>query len=145
MLFKMYLIGRFFYLKRIKILSKILYHIQKLIFNSSIPHSTIIGKNSTFAYGGIGVVIHSKAILGDSVMIGQGCTIGGRGKGRGIPEIGNKVYIGPGSRILGGVKIGDNVIVAPNSVVLIDVPANSIIAGVPGKIIKSNIKIDEYL
>lgn len=145
MLYKLYLFGRYFESKNIKLISKLIYHFQKFLYNSSIPHSTIIGKNCQFAYGGIGVVIHSKARLGNNVMIGQGITIGGRGKGRGVPNIGNSVYIGPGARILGGVRVGNNVVIAPNAVVINHVPDNTIVGGVPAKVLRDNIDIGEYL
>src|SRR5690606_16914369 len=53
--------------------------------------------------------------------------------------IGENVWIGENSRILKGVTIGDNSIVAANTVVTKDVPANSIVAGNPGKIVKTDI------
>lgn len=50
--------------------------------------------------------------------------------------IGNNVWIGDKATVLAGVHIGDNVIVGANSVVTKDVPSNSVVAGVPAKIIK---------
>lgn len=50
--------------------------------------------------------------------------------------IGNNVWIGDKVTILGGVHIGDNVIIGANSVVTKDVPSNTIVAGIPAKIIK---------
>lgn len=51
--------------------------------------------------------------------------------------IGDNVWIGDKATILGGVKIGNNVIIAANAVVTKDIPSNSLVAGVPAKIIKS--------
>ena len=56
--------------------------------------------------------------------------------------IGNRVFIGAGSIILPGVKIGDEVVIGAGSVVAKDVPAKSVVAGVPAKHICS---LDEYL
>ena len=53
--------------------------------------------------------------------------------------IGENVWVGSNVRIQKGVKIGDNAIIAANSVVTKDVPANSIAAGNPAKIVKENI------
>ncbi len=52
--------------------------------------------------------------------------------------IGNNVSLTVGSMVIGKVTIGDNVTVAPNSVVIKDVPSNSVVSGVPAKIIKHN-------
>ncbi|TMN77037.1 MULTISPECIES: serine acetyltransferase [unclassified Pseudoalteromonas] len=111
-----------------------------LVFNSVVPPTAVIGRNSKFAYGAIGVVLHAKCIIGDKVIIGQGVTIGRQLDPDGVPVIGDNVYISAGARILGGITIGNNVIIGANSVVIRDVPPNSIVAGVPAKIIKT---IDE--
>lgn len=55
--------------------------------------------------------------------------------------IGNNVFIGMNSIILPGVTIGDNVIIGAGSVVAKDIPANSVCAGVPARVIKT---MDEY-
>lgn len=127
----------------IPILPRIIYNLQFLIFNSSVPYKCKIGEKTTFAYGGIAVVIHERAIIGKRCVIGQNVTIGGRSKKYEVPVIGDHVYIGAGARILGDVVIGDNVIIGANAVVVNDIPDNSIAAGVPAKVIKNNINIDE--
>ena len=53
-----------------------------------------------------------------------------------IIQIGDNVYIGTGTTILGPVSIGSNVVIAAGSVVVKDIPDNSLVAGVPAKIIK---------
>lgn len=52
------------------------------------------------------------------------------------PIIGDNVGFGPGAKVLGNVSIGDNCFIAANSVVVKDIPANSIVGGVPGRILK---------
>ena len=108
-----------------------------LIFNSVVPYTCKIGSESRFAYGGIGVVIHGRAVIGSKVIIGQGVTIGRQLDPEGVPVIGNNVYISAGARILGGITIGDNVIVGANAVVIRDVPPNSVVAGVPARVIRN--------
>ncbi|HEK19633.1 MULTISPECIES: serine O-acetyltransferase [unclassified Mucilaginibacter] len=138
-------VANFLYRHKIPLLPKILYYIQFLMFNSSVPASTQIGKKSTFAYGGIGVVIHARALIGNGCVIGQGITIGGRSKKVEVPKIGNNVYLGAGCRILGDIVIGDEVVIGPNSVVLTDVPSGSIVVGVPGKVVKSGILMRDFV
>ncbi len=72
-------------------------------------------------------------------MIGSNVTIGGRSKSANVPIIGDNVYIATGAKILGDIKVGDNSIIGANAVVIEDVPKNSIVAGIPAKVIKSNI------
>lgn len=55
-------------------------------------------------------------------------------------KIGDHVWIGMRSIILKGVTIGDNVVIAAGSVVTKDVPSNTLVAGIPAKVIKSNVK-----
>ena len=89
---------------------------------------------------GTGVVIGETAVIGDDVMIYQGVTLGGTGAARGKrhPTIGNNVMIGCGAKVLGPFKVGDNVRIAANSVVLNEVPPNSTVVGVPGRVVRLN-------
>ena len=132
------------YVKKIPILPKIIYYLQFFMFNSSVPYKCKIGNHTKFAYGGIGTVIHERATIGNHCLIGQGVTIGGKSKQYEVPQIGNFVYIAAGVRILGNVKIGNNIIIGANAVVTKDIPDNCMVAGVPAKIIKKNIKVSDY-
>ena len=61
-----------------------------------------------------------------------------------MPVIGDNVHISAGARILGPIRIGNNVIIGANAVVVKDVPDNCIVAGVPAKIIKDNISLEDF-
>lgn len=106
-----------------------------LLHSCDIPPATRLGEGVTFAHRGIGIVINSKAIIGDNCHIFHGVTIGGRGgkHDNDQPIIGNNVFIGCNASILGGVTIGDNVVIGANAVVLSDVPENATVVGVPAK------------
>lgn len=139
-LIKLHRVGSLIHRKGLHRTAKVFYYINFLLFNSSVPMSVQIGQGSKFAYGGIGVVINGKARIGRDCMIGQGITIGGRGPDRpGSCMIGDNVYISAGVRILGPVIIGDYAIIAPNAVVLHDVPAGTIVGGIPAKVLRSGI------
>lgn len=133
---RFYRYAHYFYQKKIPLLPLIIKYFIFLIFNSVVPYTSIIGKDSKFAYGGIGVVIHGRAVIGKKVIIGQNVTIGRQLDPKGVPVVGDNVYISAGSRILGDVKVGNNVIVGANAVVIKDVPDNCIVAGVPAKVIR---------
>jgi len=89
---------------------------------------------------GMGVVIGETAIVGDDVLIYQGATLGGTGleKGKRHPTIGNNVVIGAGAKVLGNITVGDNSYIGANAVVIKDVPPNSTVVGVPGRITKQD-------
>lgn len=140
-----YRFGNWFSKKNVPIIPKLCKLIIRIFFNSAVDPETEIGKNCVFAYGGIGVVVHKRTKIGNNVIIGQNVTIGGKSKIYDVPIIGDNVYIGPGVRILGNIHIGNEVIIGANCVVITDVPANSIVAGIPGKIIKNNIIYSEYV
>ena len=94
-----------------------------------------IGKG-IFIDHGMGVVIGETSVIGENVTLFQGVTLGGTGKEKGKrhPTLGNNVVVGAGAKILGNIRIGDNVSVGANAVVLEDVPPNSTVVGVPGRI-----------
>jgi len=129
---------------KIPFLPKLAYYLIFLLYNSIIPSTAQIGKGSNLNYGGIGVVIHPHAIIGENVIIGANVTIGGNFNGS-RPSIGNNVYIATGAKIL-GATIGNNVIIGANSVVTKDIPDNTVVAGVPGKVIRPiNLTEEEFL
>ncbi len=73
--------------------------------------------------------------LGKNCTVYQGVTIGAKLPfHKEYPKIGNNVYIGAGSTILGGITIGNNVIIGAKTMVLKDIPSNSIVIGNPAKI-----------
>lgn len=106
-----------------------------------------IGKRF-FIDHGMGVVIGETAVVGDDVLLYQGVTLGGTGleKGKRHPTIGNNVVIGGGAKVLGNITVGDNSYIGANAVVIKDVPPNSTVVGVPGRITRQDgKKIDVLL
>ena len=94
---------------------------------------------------GMGVVIGETTEIGNNVTIYQGVTLGGVSikKGKRHPTIGNNVIIGAGSKILGPLEIGDNSKIGANSVVINDIPSNSTVVGIPGKVVSQTSSSDE--
>jgi serine O-acetyltransferase len=85
---------------------------------------------------GMGVVIGETAEIGENVTIYHGVTLGGTSwkKEKRHPTIGNNVVIGAGAKVLGPFKVGDNSRIGAGSVVVNEVPENSVVVGVPGRV-----------
>ncbi len=84
----------------------------------------------------MGVVIGETAEIGDCVTLYHGVTLGGVSwrKEKRHPTLGNHVVVGAGAKVLGPIVIGDYSRIGANSVVVKDVPPNSVVVGVPGRI-----------
>lgn len=110
----------------------------EIITGISIPASVSIGHSFYIGHFG-GIIINSNAIIGDNCNISQGVTIGvsGQGERRGVPQIGNSVYIGANSVVAGKIIVEDNVIVGACSLVISDVKLNSVVLGVPAIVIST--------
>lgn len=100
-----------------------------------------IGKG-LFIDHGAGVIIGETTIIGDNCTLYQDVTLGGTGKehGKRHPTLGNNVMVSAGAKVLGSFKIGDNSKIGSGSVVLEEVPPNSTVVGVPGRVVKRNDK-----
>lgn len=93
------------------------------------------------------ITINPSVKLGQNINIHKGVTIGqeNRGKRKGTPIIGNNVWIGVNSTIVGKITIGDDVLIAPNSYVNCNIPSHSIVIGNPCKIISKNNATENYI
>lgn len=134
-----YRLDRFFYLLlgrgwsgiRI-ILSPIFFLFRPWFGISEIHYRAEIGKGLIVLHPDLGVVISSKAIIGDHLTLVGGNCIGGRKKlSPGDLLIGDHVSLGANAVILGPVKVGNYVEVGAGAVVVKDVPDHAIVAGVP--------------
>lgn len=125
--------------RKIPLLPHFLMWLGRLFTGIEIHPAAKIG-TKFFIDHGFGVVIGETAEVGDNVTIYQGVTLGGNGKecGKRHPTIGSNVVIGAGAKLLGSFTVGSNVNIGANSVVLSDVPDNSTVVGIPGRVVKMN-------
>lgn len=132
-------IANFLVKARIPFLPRFISQVGKFFTGIEIHPAAVIGRGF-FIDHGMGVVIGETTIIGENVTIYQGVTLGGTGKEKGKrhPTIGNNVVIGAGAKVLGNITIGDNSYIGSNAVVIKDVPHNSTVVGVPGRITRQD-------
>jgi serine O-acetyltransferase len=120
---------------KIPVLPRLISQFARFLTGIEIHPGARIGKG-LFIDHGMGVVIGETSIIGDNVTLFQGVTLGGTGKEKGKrhPTLGNNVVVGTGAKILGNINVGDNVNIGANAVVIKDIPANSTVVGVPGRV-----------
>ena len=122
---------------KVPFLPRYISYLTRILTGIEIHPKAKIG-NRFFIDHGEGVVIGETTIIGDDVLIYQQVTLGGIGSehGKRHPTIGNNVIIGAGAKVLGNITLGDNVRIGAGSVVLEDVPENSTVVGVPGRVVQ---------
>lgn len=134
-----YRIANFVYHLKIPVLKQLLQVVcllwQKIIeilTGVSIPASAEIGHSFYIGHFG-GIIINAKTNIGNNCNISQGVTIGvsGLNENRGVPKIGDNVYLAVNSVVAGNICVGDNVLVSACSLVIKDIESNCIVAGVP--------------
>jgi len=132
----LYRIAHFFWTLEMPFIPRYISDIARELTAIEIHPGADIGSDF-FIDHGAGVVIGETAEIGSNVTIYAGVVLGGTSieKKKRHPTLGNNVVVGTGAKLLGPITIGDNVRIGANSVVVIDVPDNSVVVGVPGKII----------
>jgi serine O-acetyltransferase len=131
-----YRLNHWLWLHQLKLLARWGSSIARLFTGVEIHPGASLG-SGIFIDHALGVVIGETARVGDDVTIYQGVTLGGTSleRGRRHPTIGSRVTIGAGAKILGPITIGDDSRIGANAVVVGSVPANSVVVGIPGRII----------
>src|SRR2546421_1493588 len=110
-------------------------HVGRFMTGIEIHPAARIG-HGLFIDHGMGVVIGETAEIGDNVTLLQGVTLGGTSlkREKRHPTLGNNVTVGAGAKVIGGFTIGDNSRGGAGSVVVREVPTNSDVVGVPGRV-----------
>ncbi len=112
--------------------AKLLYRYYLIVYGLEISYEAKIGKGLYIGHPYC-ITVNPKAVLGEYCSLHRGVLIGeeNRGKRKGVPTIGNRVWMGINSVIIGSITIGDDVLIAPNSFVNCDVQSHSIVFGNP--------------
>lgn len=129
-------VAHFFYKIGLPFIPRYISHVSRQMTGIEIHPGAKIGKDFFIDHGG-GVVIGETAEIGDNCLLYQGVTLGGTSdvREKRHPTLEDNVVIGAGAKIIGPITIGNNVKIGANSVVINDVPDNSVVVGIPGKIV----------
>ena len=110
----------------------------EVITGITLPYAATIGEGLYIGHYS-GIIISPETVIGKQCNISQGVTIGvsGRGAHRGVPTIGNRVYMAAGAVIAGGINVGDAAVIGANSLVVTDVKEGTTVLGVPAKMVSA--------
>ena len=115
--------------------ARFLSHVSRFVTGIEIHPAARLGPG-LFIDHGMGVVIGETAEVGENVTLLQGVTLGGTSlkREKRHPTLGNNAVVGAGAKIIGAFKIGDGSRIGAGSVVVREVPTNSVVVGVPGRV-----------
>ncbi|EKN69193.1 serine O-acetyltransferase [Neobacillus bataviensis LMG 21833] len=129
-------IAHAFFNSKLFFLARVISQVSRFFTGIEIHPGAKIGRRF-FIDHGMGVVIGETCEIGDNVTIYQGVTLGGTGKEKGKrhPTIKDNVLIATGAKVLGSITVGENSKIGGGSVVLKEVPPNSTVVGIPGRVV----------
>ena len=132
----MHRIAHWFWINGLFFLGRFTSQVSRFITGIEIHPGAKIGRKF-FIDHGMGVVIGETAEIGDNVTMYHGVTLGGVtwDKIKRHPTIGDNVVIGSGAKVLGPFTVGANSKIGSNSVVVKEVPPNSSVVGIPGRVV----------
>lgn len=135
----MHRVAHWLYNKRLFFIARFISHVSRFLTGIEIHPGAKIGKG-VFIDHGMGVVIGETAEVGDYVTLYQGVVLGGSGKEKGKrhPTIEDHVVIATGAKVLGSFRVGAHAKIGAGAVVLREVPPNSTVVGIPGRVVKEN-------
>lgn len=109
------------------------------VFQTDIHPAVRMGR-SVFLDHATGLVVGETCVIEDNVSLLQGVTLGGTGKESGDrhPKIRRGAMIGAGAKVLGNIEVGANARIAAGSIVLRSVAANTTVAGVPSRVVRTS-------
>lgn len=114
----------------------LLYFVVRNLYGIEIPRTARIGRRLVIGHQG-GIVVGEEVEIGDDCLIRQNATIGIVARGTPSPRIGDRVEIGAGAVVLGGITVGDEAVIGPNAVVVVDVPAGARAVAPPARVTRA--------
>jgi serine O-acetyltransferase len=139
-------VSHWFWKNEFWFLGRLTSHWGRFLTGIEIHPGATIGKGF-FIDHGMGVVIGETAEIGENVTLYHGVTLGGVSweKVKRHPTLMDNVVIGSGAKILGPFTVGKDSKVGSNSVVVKEVPPNSTVVGIPGRVVMATEKPQERM
>ena len=108
----------------------------EIVTGIAIQPQATIGEGLYIGHGG-SIYVGGKVRMGKNCNLSHEVTIGvaGRGDKRGMPILGDRVYIAPGAKVFGKLQIGDDVAIGANAVVTKSIPDRAVAVGIPARVI----------
>lgn len=116
----------------------------RLVWGAHIPPGARIAATAQFGHNGLAVVVHPLCEIGENCLIGPQVVLGGKAPIIGAPIVEDDVIIHAGAKVFGRIRIGRGSVIGANAVVMQDVPARSLVVGVPGMVKKTDIDVGKY-
>lgn len=140
-------VAHWFFKRRFYFIARVISQVSRFFTGIEIHPGAKIGRRF-FIDHGMGVVIGETCEIGDNVTLYQGVTLGGTGKEKGKrhPTLEDNVLVATGAKVLGSITIGENSKIGAGSVVLKEVPPNSTVVGIPGKVVmRDGVRLEKKL
>jgi len=109
------------------VLPRLLTLLNRVLTGAYVPAQAQIGAGTKIAYGGAGLMIHPRSVVGKNCLLSPGVVVGGRSGVRQVPVIEDDVRIYPHAVLLGPIRVGRGCVVAANAVVVDSQPAGTVL------------------
>jgi serine O-acetyltransferase len=131
--------------KLLSLFSNVLQLCTVVMTNIDLPVTAEIGPGLYIPHSGC-IVVTVGARIGCNCTLTQGVTIGhargGKRSNDGMPVIGDRVYVGPSSVIIGGINVGNDALIGAGAIVVRSVPAGGVVVGNPARVISTRGSFD---
>lgn len=132
------------YRHRLRPISKIIDIALRILCQTSIPGAADVDPTAHFAHSGLFTLITRDTRIGARVTLGVGVVFTSGWPRPGAPVVEDNCIIHSGAVVVGAVRIGEGSVIGANAVVTTDIPPRSLAVGIPARVKKSNIDINDY-